>query len=163
TKWATPAAGNPGTVTSVGLSMPGVIFNATVPGSPITTSGTFAPTLATQTANTILAGPASGGAVAPTFRALGAADVPVLDASKIATGLVAPARLGTGTPSATTYLRGDQTYATPTAAPAGADTQVQFNNAGAMAGSSGLTWSSPNLTIAGSLLANALVMTNYFA
>ncbi len=39
-----------GTVTSVALTMPGVIFNSTVPGSPVTTSGTLAPTLATQSA-----------------------------------------------------------------------------------------------------------------
>ena len=34
-----------------------------------------------------------------------------LNAARIATGLVAPARLGSGTPSAATYLRGDQTWA----------------------------------------------------
>jgi hypothetical protein len=56
-----------GTVTSVGLSLPGLLFNATVPGSPVTTSGTLAPTLATQTAGTVLAGPATGAAAAPTF------------------------------------------------------------------------------------------------
>jgi hypothetical protein len=47
-----------------------------VAGSPITTSGTLAVTLANQTANTIFAGPTSGGAAAPTFRSLVAADVP---------------------------------------------------------------------------------------
>jgi hypothetical protein len=67
---------NPGTVTSVGLTMPGVIFNSTVPGSPVTTSSTLAPTLATQTANTVLAGPATGSPATPTFRALVSADIP---------------------------------------------------------------------------------------
>jgi len=36
---------------------------------------------------------------------------PVVSASDIASGTVATARLGSGTASATTYLRGDQTYA----------------------------------------------------
>lgn len=62
-----------GTVTSVGLSLPSFI---TVSGSPVTGSGTLTGTLATQAANTVFAGPSSGGAVAPTFRALVAADLP---------------------------------------------------------------------------------------
>jgi hypothetical protein len=47
-----------------------------VSGSPITTSGTLAVTLATQSANTVQAGPTTGAAAAPTFRALVAADIP---------------------------------------------------------------------------------------
>lgn len=62
-----------GTVTSVALSAPGVLI---VGGSPITTAGTLALTLATQAANTIFAGPSSGSAVAPTFRAMASADLP---------------------------------------------------------------------------------------
>lgn len=68
-----------GTVTSVGLSAPS-IFN--VGGSPITTSGTLALTLATQTANTIFSGPTTGSAAAPTFRSLVAADLPTIPVSK---------------------------------------------------------------------------------
>lgn len=64
--------GTGGTVTSVGLSMPSIF---SVSGSPVTTSGTLTATLATQTANTVFAGPASGGAATPTFRALVAADI----------------------------------------------------------------------------------------
>ena len=70
--WATPSGGS-GTVTSVGLSLPSIF---TVSGSPVTTSGTLTGSLATQTANTIFAGPTSGGAAAPSFRALVAADLP---------------------------------------------------------------------------------------
>ncbi|CAB4147910.1 hypothetical protein UFOVP505_56 [uncultured Caudovirales phage] len=62
-----------GTVTSVALSLPAIF---TVSGSPITGSGTLTGTLATQTANTIWAGPTTGAAAAPTFRAMVAADVP---------------------------------------------------------------------------------------
>jgi hypothetical protein len=62
-----------GTVTSVGLVLPSIL---TVSGSPVTTSGNLSATLATQTANTVFAGPATGGAVAPTFRPLGVPDLP---------------------------------------------------------------------------------------
>lgn len=64
-----------GTVTSVGLSMPGIF---SVSGSPVTTSGTLSATLNTQTANQVFAGPATGAAATPAFRALVAADIPSL-------------------------------------------------------------------------------------
>ncbi len=60
-------------VTSVGLSLPGIF---TVSGSPVTSSGTLTGTLANQSANLIFAGPSSGSAAAPTFRALASADLP---------------------------------------------------------------------------------------
>lgn len=69
------AGSGTGTVTSVALTVPSFL---SVAGSPITTSGTLAVTLATQTANTVFAGPTGGGAAAPTFRALVAADIPSL-------------------------------------------------------------------------------------
>ena len=62
-----------GTVTSVGLSMPA---DFSVAGSPITNAGTLAVTYATQSANTVLAGPTTGVAATPTFRALVDADIP---------------------------------------------------------------------------------------
>jgi len=64
-----------GSVTSVGLSMPGIF---SVSGSPVTTSGTLTASLNTQTANQVFAGPATGVAAAPTFRSLVAADIPSL-------------------------------------------------------------------------------------
>lgn len=70
--WSTDNS-NAGTVTSVALSMPSVF---SVSGSPVTSSGTLSATLATQTANTVFAGPSSGGAATPTFRTLVAADIP---------------------------------------------------------------------------------------
>lgn len=76
--WNIAASGTQGTgtVSSVAMTGDGVVFNASVTGSPITTTGTLAPSLHTQTANTVLAGPTSGGAAAPTFRAHVAADFP---------------------------------------------------------------------------------------
>jgi hypothetical protein len=69
--------GGTGTVSSVALAAPAAVFGVT--GSPVTSTGTLTLSLVTQTANLVFAGPASGGAVAPTFRALAAADVPRLD------------------------------------------------------------------------------------
>lgn len=69
----TPTGVGTGTVTSVALTVPSIF---SVGGSPITTSGTLAVTLATQTANRIFAGPTGGGAATPTFRAMVAADIP---------------------------------------------------------------------------------------
>lgn len=65
--------GSGGGVTSVALAVPS---EWTVSGSPITSSGTITISEATQSANTIYAGPATGGAAAPGFRALVAADLP---------------------------------------------------------------------------------------
>jgi hypothetical protein len=65
-----------GTVTNVGMNGDGIIFSPTVSGSPITSFGTLAPQLLTQTANTILAGPSSGQAATPSFRALSPSDLP---------------------------------------------------------------------------------------
>lgn len=69
--------GGGGTVTSVGLTAPAALF-AAVTGSPVTTAGTLGLALASQTANYLFAGPASGAAAAPTFRALVAGDIPDL-------------------------------------------------------------------------------------
>lgn len=62
-----------GTVTSVGLALPAIL---TVSGSPVVGSGTLTAVLATQSANLVFAGPATGSAAAPTFRSLVAADLP---------------------------------------------------------------------------------------
>jgi hypothetical protein len=84
------AVGAGGSVTSVGLSLPSM-FNVT--GSPVTSTGVLTGTLANQNANAILAGPSTGAAAAPTFRALAPADVPSLDASKITSGVFNTARI----------------------------------------------------------------------
>lgn len=61
-----------GSVTSVAMVMPAEF---SVAGSPITAGGTITVTKVVQNANTIYAGPASGPAAAPTFRAAVAADL----------------------------------------------------------------------------------------
>ena len=79
-------------VTSVAMSVPSFL---SVSGSPITTSGTLAVSLATQSANLIFAGPASGGATAPTFRALAASD--------LTSALASPSAIGGTTPASGTF------------------------------------------------------------
>lgn len=71
TTWATVTG--VGTVTSVALALPISVF--AISGSPVTAAGTLTGTFQTQTANTIFAGPTTGGAVAPAFRAIVPADV----------------------------------------------------------------------------------------
>lgn len=88
-----------GTVTSVALSAPAIF---SVAGSPVTTTGTLAVTLANQTANTIWSGPNTGAAAAPTFRAMVNADLPL---SGVAAGTY---------PSVTVNTRGVVTAASAT-------------------------------------------------
>lgn len=68
--------GGSGTVTSVGLVMPSQF---TVSGSPVTTSGNLTAVFGDTLANYVFAGPPSGGASNPRFRALVAADIPSHD------------------------------------------------------------------------------------
>lgn len=68
--------GGSGTVTSVSLTAPGIF---SVGGSPVTSSGTLALSLAVQNANKVWAGPTTGGDATPTFRSLVAGDVPTLN------------------------------------------------------------------------------------
>lgn len=62
-----------GTVTSVGLALPA---DFTVTNSPVTSSGTLTGAWANRNANLVLAGPASGSAATPGFRALVNDDLP---------------------------------------------------------------------------------------
>jgi len=69
-----------GTVSSVALAVPGEF---TVSGSPITGSGTFTIGKANQNATLVFAGPASGAAAQPTFRAVTYLDLPLLSGPNI--------------------------------------------------------------------------------
>lgn len=86
---------------------------------------------AAQTAATFFAGPVSGSAATPTFRAISMSD------------------LGTGTPSSSNFLRGDGSWQTVSASPAGSNTQIQFNSSGSFGASSRLTFASNRLTVGG--------------
>ncbi|GAT62187.1 beta strand repeat-containing protein [Paludibacter jiangxiensis] len=72
--WVTPSTGS-GSVTSVGLSLPSIF---TVTNSPVTASGTLTGTLNSQSAGTFLAAP-TGSSGVPTFRAISATDIPLLN------------------------------------------------------------------------------------
>ena len=73
--------------------------------------------------------------------------------TSLSTNIVGISNLtATGTPSTSTYLRGDNTWATiTTSIPGGLDTYVQFNNSGSFSGSSNFIWDNTNnlLTISG--------------
>jgi len=75
---ALAANSSAGTVTSVALTVPAIFA---ISGSPVTSAGTLAVTLNTQTANKVLASATSGGAATPAFRALVAADIPDISAT----------------------------------------------------------------------------------
>ncbi len=91
---ACASGGGSGTVTSVAATVPSIL---SVAGSPITTSGTLALSLATQTANQVFAGPTSGGAATPTFRALASADIPANAANTSGNAATATALAANGT------------------------------------------------------------------
>lgn len=86
--WAAPPGGSGG-LTSVGLSVPSIL---SVAGSPLTSNGTLAVSLASQAANLVLAAP-NGASGTPAFRALTASDIPALsyDASGAAAAATATA------------------------------------------------------------------------
>jgi hypothetical protein len=74
------AVAGTGTVTSVAFADASTTPIYTITGSPVTSSGTLTQTLATQTAATVFAGPATGSAAQPAFRTLIATDIPSLSA-----------------------------------------------------------------------------------
>lgn len=162
-----------GTVTSVGMAGDGVIFNSTVTNSPVTSSGTLTPVLLTHAQNLVLAGPASGSAAAPTFRALVALDIPAIPASQLSNGVtgtgavvlaVSPAL--TGSPTAPTQISSDNTTKLATTAfvqsvalTAGAVTSV-FGRAGVVvAATNDYSFSQISGSVAASQLPNPTVST----
>lgn len=146
-----------GTVTSVGLSMPGQF---TVTNSPVTTSGTLTAAWNNQTAAYVLAGPATGVAAAPTFRALVATDVPTLNQNTTGTaanvtGVVAIANGGTGSTTAATALTALGAYpaTNPNGYTSNTGTVTSVSGTGTVSGLSlsGTVTTTGNLTLGGTL------------
>lgn len=83
----------------------------------------------------------------------------IIVANLVPTGIFANGAAGTGGQVLASNSTGGLYWSTPTAGVAGADTQVQFNDGGALAGDAGLTYNktTDTLTIAGSVLAGATV------
>lgn len=131
--------GGVGTVTSIDVqdtsSTP--IFGST--GGPVTTAGTIDLALVNQADNVVFAGPASGGAAQPTFRALVIADIPTIPAAHTS-GFATVATTGaysdlSGTPtippdvSAATFLTTADEHATlPNSRELLAGTNVTFDD-----------------------------------
>ena len=129
--WTNTATGISTTI-NVGIGT----TNAT---SKLTVSGTVA---ATTFSGSIAASNIDSGTLAD-------ARIPNLNASKITTGTVATARLGSGTASNTTYLRGDQTWATVSSGPGTGQQYVNIESLGSASNTG-------NNTFAGYLSGNSL-------
>lgn len=93
-----------GTVTSFSAGNLSPLFTTAVATATSTPALTFA--LSTQTANLVFAGPASGGAVAPTFRALVSLDMPstIDPAATLNIGTVTATVLNLGTGAANAFI-----------------------------------------------------------
>ena len=122
-----------GTVNSVGLALPVSVF--TVSGSPVTTTGTLTGAFATQSANLVFAGPTTGSAATPTFRALVLADLPSgISASftNITSGTNTTAAMVLGTGSSLT-VSGTGTNVSTAMTPAGTlNNCVKWGSAGVL-------------------------------
>lgn len=147
-----------GTVTSVGLFLPSSVF--TISGSPVTTSGTLTASFATQLANLVWAGPTTGAAAAPTFRALVGADLSAIIPSDIGaqphdTDLDALAglssagiivRTGSGTATVRTIQTGTGLSVTDGSGVAG-DPTISLANTAVVAGAYGGVITIPSFTV----------------
>lgn len=146
------SAGAPTFRAIVAADIPTLNQNTTGTAANITASSN---TTLTSLANLVTVGTITSGTWSGSFGAVSGANLTTLNASNLSSGTVGTARLGTGTASSSTYLRGDGTWSTVSASPAGSTTQVQYNSAGSFAGSANLTFDGTNLTCGGTVTANS--------
>lgn len=140
-----PVSGS-GTVTSVALSDGSTTPIYTVSGSPVTGSGTITETLINQSANTIFAGPTTGSASQPSFRALVANDIPSLSSSYVTT---VNGSSGAITLNAISQLTGDVTTSAASGSQSEASTvaKIQGVSVGTPTGTGNVVFSaSPTFT-----------------
>jgi len=89
-----------------------------------------------------------------TLPAASGVNLTALNATNLSSGSVATARLGSGTASSSTFLRGDGSWqSVPAATPGGSNTQVQYNNSGSFGGAASLTFNAAS----GALTATSFV------
>jgi hypothetical protein len=88
----------------------------------------------------------------------------VIVANAVITSVYANSAIGTGGQVLSSNSSGGLYWGTPTSGVAGSDTQVQFNNAGSLAGDAGLTYNLTTdvLTVANSVLAGVAVNSASF-
>jgi len=151
--WA-PAAcasgGGSGTVTSVAATVPSIM---SISGSPITTSGTLAISLVTQTANQVFAGPTTGSAATPAFRSLVSADIPANAANTSGNAGTATALAANGTNcSAGSYplgvdASGNAEGCTVASGGGGTVTSVSVTTANGVSGSVATATTTPAITL----------------
>ena len=112
-----------------------------------TGSGTYKTllSLANNSSITISGNVTHAGAYTQTFTATANTSVTLPTSGTIISSVTALSGAVTGTPSSSTYLRGDGTWATvSTSSPGGSNGYVQYNNSGAFGGSANLFWDSTN-------------------
>ena len=102
----------------------------------------------------------TSGAFNTTITATNTTSVTLPTSGTIMSSVTALSGAVTGTPSSTTYLRGDGTWASVNASPGGSTTQIQFNNAGAFGGSSSFTWDGSSVVAPQQIASNGLIVNN---